>query len=339
MKRDFIGILLTAGILVIFFWNSVPQSTITTLKSVVPKAKAGRLDQQKNDFLRRMRNIQNERKQTLKKACKKYKSKIGKVDVYKHPPWNIAINDEYKLLYCFTPKVASTSWKRLLLVLNGFMNSTDDLPQHVVNRAGMNSFQYLEERSPKDVKYILSSYTKFMFTRNPFSRVLSAFRNKLAPDTNFSQTDIWRDKLGYYLSTLYTNETKGDTQTSYNLTFMDFVHFLTDPDQTDHKHWKNPHWGYQYQRCRPCEIEYDVIGKFESLQEDARYIMRIAHIGNVTSFPSSSGSNPTDSSNTRSLHSYYSTLPVSYIQSLYQRYIIDFEMFGYKKPTSNIPFK
>ncbi|XP_071951471.1 carbohydrate sulfotransferase 14-like [Antedon mediterranea] len=341
IKGDFLGILITSVVMVFLFWRSVPRSTVNSTKSVIPKAKSITVNEKQRDFLTRMRNIQYGRKQTIKEACRKYKNDIGDVDVFKKPPWNIAVNDEYRFIYCFTPKVASTSWKRILLVLNGFMNDTGDQPQYVVNRAGMSSFHYLDERSPKDIKYILDSYTKFMFTRNPFSRVLSAFRNKLAPDTNYSQSDVWRKKLGYYISTLYNknNEPVVDKDTSYDLTFKDFVRFLIDENQTNHKHWENIHWGYQYDRCRPCEIKYDIIGNFETLQDDSKYIMKITGTSDVTSFPSSNGSNPTNSSSKTSLQSYFSGLPLEYVRSLYERFKIDFEMFGYKRPTLNIPYK
>ena len=89
----------------------------------------------------------------------------------------------------------------------------------------------------------------------------------------------------------------------------------------------NPHWLPNVEKCMPCEIRYDYIGRFETLEDDAKYILH--SIGANLTFPSGSGSAPTNSSNDNKLFRAYQSVPPNLKERLYEIYKLDFQIFGY----------
>ena len=132
----------------------------------------------------------------------------------------------------------------------------------------------------------------------------------------------------------------------------------TFPQFVDHilKEWRghqcNEHWQPQYMHCDFCEINYDIIGRVESLEDDLNYI---AHMNNFTTLlpedrnkfhvhPSGGArfSPAPDLSKsdlmkkrkkTEKVIHYFRLLNSSQLNGLYSMYQLDFEIFGYtEKP-------
>ncbi|XP_072020144.1 carbohydrate sulfotransferase 14-like [Amphiura filiformis] len=276
--------------------------------------------------------IQRQRQQDIEDACKTYYSYTPKQKVLEKPPYEIIVDDHHQIAYCAIPKIASTSWKRVWAVLTGLANSTDKFSQQVINSAvSKTQMRHLSMYPPKLVAHILANYTKFMFARHPLSRVLSAFRNKLAPDSTFILRDKWQTYLGSYIISKYRLDDLryrdvNYTLEHYDLTFTEFVQYLTN--MTEARAF-NHHWMEMYAQCLPCEIQYDFIGKYETLSADAKYILKMLNLENIVEFPSLQGSSPTNSSTTDTLLSYYSEVPWEYVEKLLVRYNLDIRLFGY----------
>ena len=105
-------------------------------------------------------------------------------------------------------------------------------------------------------------------------------------------------------------------------------------------------------RCIPCAIDYDVIIKFESLEEDSQYLIEECHLENrlkvthenaaPTGVRTAQGqknkskkvksgkANPekSSSSSAQSLK-YYADIDPEKMKELYNHYLLDFEIFGY----------
>ncbi|KAJ7376053.1 Carbohydrate sulfotransferase 12 [Desmophyllum pertusum] len=79
--------------------------------------------------------------------------------------------EKYKLVYCPVPKVSCTVWKNLLAKLDG-ANIKKNVHKEVKYK--LNS---LQGYSLEDQRTILKTYTKFMFVREPFERLLSSYRD------------------------------------------------------------------------------------------------------------------------------------------------------------------
>ncbi|XP_038078589.1 carbohydrate sulfotransferase 13-like [Patiria miniata] len=280
------------------------------------------------DLMVKKSEEQRTRKSVLHEACKHYDKQTNWYSQMRIPP-NIIVDDAHKVVYCSVPKVACTSWKKVFLVLNKSFKNTSEISQYFANRDGQKMLIRLKDLPDADINRILKSYTKFLFARHPFSRVLSAFRNKLDPESTFERAEIWQRTVGKRILDEYRESRKAGAP--FDLTFEEFIRYLTDPE-VPRKKSSNKHWSRIYDQCLPCDIDYDVIGKFETLNEDSEYILRLIHADDVI-FPGSDSSSPTGSSNQTRLESYYKGVPLVDLQNLYQRFKIDFDIFGYEPPT------
>ena len=300
-------------------------------------------------FMSEQAEIQRRRRRQLRESC-------SRLDIEKNEnqsiPNNMIVDEKYKLMFCYVPKIACTSWKRVFLVLNGVMNHPDDLPQAVVNNViGPRRLKHLKDLPSARRADVLKDYTKFLVVRHPFERVLSAFRNKLSP-TSTSPSARWpQNKIGNYIMDKYRmeatlNNSRVNTTTRenillkqknrtvrYDLKFEEFVRFLINERKLRVDFANNLHWREIHRICSPCQIGYDIVSHFESLEVDAEYILRLVHADHVVQFPSSNGSSPTNSSSSSVYEAAFRGIDRDDLQSeLYQRYQLDFELFGYDKP-------
>ena len=235
------------------------------------------------------------------------------------------VDDKYRLVYCHVPKVASTSWIRVFLVLSGVFNHTYDADQAFVNRGAMQHLRLLSTYDGRDVQAILNNYTKFLFVRNPYSRLLSAYRNKLESRSRHTGRPPWRswiDLIKRQNQNKSTTGVNGHTETS-DLSFAEFVRFVSNPKTKT----SNKHWSPLVNRCHPCHINYTFVGKIESLETDVEYMFQLTKIDKLVKFPDAEGSSPTNS--TELMTSYYVNVTLNDMALLYRKFKWDFELFGY----------
>ena len=109
------------------------------------------------------------RQQRLRDYCEKHASSRNRSDQYNDHP--IIVNDEYKVIFCYIPKVACSQWKRVFLALD---NRTDVDDVH----DGKHYKFLFNDYSDEDIKVRLQSYFKFLFVREPLERLLSAYNDK-----------------------------------------------------------------------------------------------------------------------------------------------------------------
>ncbi|XP_030846602.1 carbohydrate sulfotransferase 11 isoform X3 [Strongylocentrotus purpuratus] len=275
-------------------------------------------------FIHSQEAIQKRRRDRISEVCERYPM-TSQDDVINKPPFNIIVDHDHKLLFCFIPKVACTSWKRIFLVLKGVISRTDDINQFAINHREQRNLNFFSRQSRRMRERILRSYTKIMFARHPMSRVLSAYKNKLAPDTTFNRARRWQKTIG---EGIFEHFHPDSTNNDYSLTFADFVKFLGEEGNLRGKDDK--HWMEMYKMCSPCGINYDIIGKFETMSTDAEFVLESLSLSNAVEFPSSTGSSPTNSSDY--VIPYYAQLPDDDVMKLYERYRLDFELFGYDIP-------
>ncbi|XP_011668709.1 carbohydrate sulfotransferase 11 isoform X2 [Strongylocentrotus purpuratus] len=303
-------------------------------------------DKESLDFMDIQADIQRRRRTQLKDGCLARDMHLNQgVNM---PGSKLIVDDKYKLVYCNVPKVACTSWKRVFLVLNGVMKHPDDLSQSQVNNhVGPRKLKFLNSYNKSRRAEILESYTKFLVVRHPFHRILSAYQNKLWAGSTSNSSTAFQSKYGLHILKQYRpntilNNKSGSIErkvisitkaqkVNYDLRFDEFVKFLTNTTEKASFLEQN-HWRAINQLCGPCQIDYDVIGHFDSLVDDALYILRLVHADHVVEFPSSKGSSPTNSSSNSLYESYYAEVPRTDLEKLYQKYRLDFELFGYEKP-------
>lgn len=226
---------------------------------------------------------------------------------------NLLVEENHKLLYCPSGKIASTNWRKVLLVLRGTYRNISDIGR---TGKGVYKHQYktLISYPPSTREELLRTYTKFTFSRHPFSRVLSAYRNKLV-SANSELVPKYKEAI---------SKANNFTVVKNRLSFKDFVKYLLSVNPSRY----NSHWNLIYHRCTPCAIDYDIIGNFETLNEDAMYILKTIYADNITVFPSYAG-HRTNSSSTDTLREFYSQISKEDRYALYRKYEMDFQLFDY----------
>ncbi|XP_051994218.1 carbohydrate sulfotransferase 12-like [Xyrauchen texanus] len=254
---------------------------------------------------------------------------------------HLIVDDRHGVIYCFVPKVACTNWKRIMIVLSQNLKTSDgasyrdpltitaEFSHSPTHHLTFNKFQRRFGRASRHLMLQkLKNYTKFLFVRDPIVRLMSAFRNKFAqPNEDFYK------QFGTIMLQQYANLSTppGSAQEAFAAgirpSFLNFVKYLLDAD-TEKKEPFNEHWQQVYRLCHPCQIEYDFVGKLETLDEDAEHLLKILGIDNQIKFPP--GFRNRTSANWE--QEWFANISLDDRRKLYKLYEPDFKLFGYDKP-------
>ncbi|XP_034230799.1 carbohydrate sulfotransferase 11 [Thrips palmi] len=279
------------------------------------------------------RGVFIERQDRLQRECQAYKRRQNalQLNASHYTPesiWDnkevlehIIVDQKHQLLYCYVPKVACTNWKRTLLYLSGTSNVTRslDIPADFVHRTGV--FPKLANFTIEDATHMLRTYTTFLIVRHPFERLLSAYRNKL--EQQYSSSKYFQTRFGRHIVKTYRkNPSNHSLLHGDDVTFSEFVTYLTTESGPEGEY--NEHWKPIHQLCAPCALRYDIIGKYETLYEDADYLLH-----QLGESPSAFPRFARPSNTTATLGKYFGSLTVDLLRKIYSVYEIDFRLFGY----------
>ncbi|XP_017558692.1 carbohydrate sulfotransferase 12 [Pygocentrus nattereri] len=253
---------------------------------------------------------------------------------------HLIVDDRHGIIYCYVPKVACTNWKRIMIVLSESLlvdgvpyQDPLDVPAELIHNSSLHfTFNKFWKRYGKFSRHLmkikLKKYTKFLFVRDPFVRLISAYRNKLEQVNE----DFYK-RFAVIMLKKYGNYSDPPASVvdafaaGIRPTFSNFIQYLLDPD-TEKAMPFNEHWRQMYRLCHPCQINYDFVGKLETLDEDAEHLLRILRVDNVVEFPPSHR-NMTVSSWEQD---WFANIPYESRKELYKLYEADFRLFGYSKP-------
>ena len=172
---------------------------------------------------------------------------------YYWPEHNFIPDHNYRFLYCPIPKIASSSFQSLISRLNSQNNVQKKVNYLYHCKYNLSLYNYKEREAVKILKD--PSYFKFVFVRNPWERLLSAYLNKF----------IRKQNLEFFVKEVVTNvyRQKGLTvDWEKSITFQQFLEYLSKT--RDEK--LNEHWKPQYLFLRTTK--FDFIGKLENIEKD-----------------------------------------------------------------------
>ncbi|XP_034825653.1 carbohydrate sulfotransferase 11 [Maniola hyperantus] len=236
---------------------------------------------------------------------------------------HILVDDEHKLLYCYVPKVACTNWKRILMILEGKWNDTDVLsvPASLAHSPGM--FRNLSMVSIEERNIMLENYHKMIIVRNPFERLLSAYRNKLEGD--LPSAKYFQDRVGRRIIKAFReNPSNESLEYGHDVTFKEFALFLTNKSRDLADIVNNEHWQPVTTLCHPCLIKYTLVGKYETLLDDSLLALHTINASHIQ-FPRLAHTSGTS----EKLRKYFSQLDLPLIRKLYKLYKYDYKIFNY----------
>ena len=154
---------------------------------------------------------------------------------------------------------------------------------------------------------------------------MSAYRNKFTLRYNTS----FHRRYGTKIVRRYRqNATDEAMRSGADVSFREFAEYLTDP-ATQRDGPLNEHWQTVHSLCHPCLIHYDLVGKYETLEEDANTVLQLAGANDGVRFPSYSKSTRTTD---QMAAMFFRNVSTRQQQQLYQLYKMDFLMFNYSTP-------
>lgn len=185
----------------------------------------------------------------------------------------------------------------------------------------------------------------FIIVRHPFERLLSAYRDKL----QYALPHTFHQKLGNMIVRKFRKALtyeRGDNthhplmNTAHHAylqskskkvgtrwpTFSEFVEFLLF--ESGHDSDLDMHWTPIADFCTPCQVRFDLILKFETLDDDQRYLIDKAGLSALIK-PEHKNSGKGQKNTNELLMNYYGQLTKSQVKGLYQVFRHDFEIFDY----------
>jgi len=222
---------------------------------------------------------------------------------------------EHRILYMETPKAACTTMKHFLRELCGapqieyplgeLRETRRDMFVHVRSNVPLPSLLDLDDDAQRQV---LSSpeYLRFCVVRNPYTRIVSAWRNKvLYCEPGYE--DVYHSMLGA-IPPLHGKRM---------LPFDEFLRFLEgEPDLCT----CNPHWRRQVDLLYVPAIAYTHVGRLENLSETMRMLR--AHV-NRAALPAIGASNSSRGGG--------GVLTESAAARIFALYSADFDTFAYER--------
>lgn len=267
---------------------------------------------------------QERRKAILSKTCQQHPEWNYSLDTLSHQPDKLRhflYNDEYKVIYCSICKVASTAWKSAFLVLMGRYKKVEDVNFGQWSKLLPILPSLGKMKNPEEIKRKLQTYKKFVFVREPFSRALSGYRNKLYKRNRYFEQLVGRKIIELFRK----NATKMDLKTGIGVTFKEFLQHLTQTQP----HELNPHWKPMYLITNPCAVQYDYIGHLETGAWDIENILNKTGLGKVVNIPKLTS----NLSNSDDIFSrFYGDIDAELINATYETFRYDFQLFGYPVP-------
>ena len=224
-------------------------------------------------------------------------------------PSHIVAIPSLKMLYCITPKVASRQLRKML--------------------RRQEKQRLLSNYPPNEQKENLKTYFKFTFVREPFERILSAYKDKFVyPRFPLPKLQLHGRAI---LRTVRPNASKSALDKLDDITFRELIEYLVTKGSNESTPVMDWHWDNYVNICGMCAVNYDFIGHYETFDQDLADFKEAARLSpqQATKFDARANNK---SSTTSSMLSYYSEIPVKWSDILGRLYRANFEMFGYNFP-------
>lgn len=255
------------------------------------------------------------RKDTIAKECRSFVSEskstggyrriIAKTMQARKPRAQMfTIDPRRSFAWCRTPKVATTTWARIMLQLYGVKKFG-----HYHSQMKRTEKRFISHWNKKKAVSSLVNkqrkYTSLLLARHPVDRLFSAFRDKILRK-----------------SIIVKNLNGGKKKP----TFAKFLTFIAmNSPTTYNRHWK-PNWVL----CNPCRYKYDYIVKMETFSRDSGSVLRQIGAGDLADVNHLNGRGKSN----RTAVNYEMLLknvPAHILEKVLDIYHLDFVMFGYDK--------
>jgi hypothetical protein len=230
--------------------------------------------------------------------------------------------EDRNFIFAYVPKVACTNWKSLLRYMAGVDDWLNTKLAHDKKNGGL---RYLNLNEANDAALLKSdNIKKFAMIRDPYSRILSAYLNKVESRLPLT-SDTGNANHDYFCNvTLKIDDFRKkhlDLNSYPNITFEVFLLWIKFG-----KDWesKDEHWATQVTLLRYPQVKFDIIGRFENIDQDSTQILN--QMGCSKAFPSQSDVKFAPTKASEKMDDYYSDVERGLVTNLFSA---DFSAFGY----------
>ncbi|XP_045108605.1 carbohydrate sulfotransferase 11-like isoform X2 [Portunus trituberculatus] len=291
---------------------------------------------EERQYLQGRVDVMVERARQVKHACLNPPS-------YRYRFPNLVWDTKHHVTWCPNYKVASTTWMINFLKLINFNDDNPNIPVNISPerreelkyspRFGAKHYEvfknYPTPKTWQEKMDVLQSSARVIIVRHPFTRILSAYRDKMIKPkplpAKFKFKELQKKIIKEY-------RPRDSPETSPFPTFPEFVQHIIDSTKyfTTGEDWRKnvkcwvPFWAM----CDVCSLDYNVIMKLETMTADERFLITLSdmkelkktdgewrHLRNVSS--------------TEAAPDFYRKLNTRQMLDLHQRYKFDFDLFGY----------
>ncbi|XP_049877189.1 carbohydrate sulfotransferase 11 isoform X2 [Pectinophora gossypiella] len=256
------------------------------------------------------------RREYLRNEC----SRTGLDDSsHKASAWEYLINRQYHVIWCNIFKAASSSWMYNFNLMANYTAAYLDKTKEVLLELARKKYG---RPSAEMVRKAQVDSISFLIVRHPLERLASAYNDKIVHAWPKSLHDILGRRIVQRYRKKMAVPGKPLPKQTYPV-FEEFVAYILDEKKAGRS--LDMHWTPYTDFCTPCKFDFDVILKFETLDEDQRFLIQLARLQNVVKPVWKNGYG-----NTRhDLSTLYSRLHRSQLDGLYNLYKYDFKLFNY----------
>lgn len=165
----------------------------------------------------------------------------------------VACSRQYRFVYIRIPKAANSTITKTLAA-NSFLYENHRIVSDPTGSLAKNRFTGITGTRCMTRKSLLKKYFVFSFFRNPYSRVLSAYLDKLGSDSNYAKYQWVADLMGF--------------PSTREISFSAFISFLENGNLNADAHWA-PQTNLSF---IPVD-ELNFVGKVENLEADLTMLM------------------------------------------------------------------
>ncbi|XP_045130164.1 carbohydrate sulfotransferase 10-like [Portunus trituberculatus] len=230
------------------------------------------------------------------------------------------------LVYCPVYKVASTTWSVYFLRLA----HTNIKKKRIGDLHTLMSDKYPPPKTNKERHALFPKSLRFITVRHPFTRLLSAYRDKI---DNVKPKPFQPYFLDLQRAIIQKYRAPHSNNTEPTPTFPEFVQYVIDATEnfTTAKDWAEHVvcWTPYWVQCAVCSSDYQVVIKLETMYTDVQFLAEVAQLKEIQNVKEWFNKNKSHGSSPSVIPDYFEQLTKKQINLLYQRYKLDFDLFGY----------
>ena len=209
-----------------------------------------------------MKEEMDRRREHAHQACKRQRKEVSWFTLA------IVVFRPLKLAYCHVPKTGTTIWTSVYRYLNqdlypNYLNNPFQMRKFYVHHKQMRHFETLDIFH-EGHGYLDTSFN-ILFVRDPYTRLYSVYLEKLY------LPDMWNNLGVEIVKHFRPYAIQRSSLCGQDVTFLEFIQYVV---QSETKHLKeHDHVSPITNRCHPCGIRYDVIGKEETFSRDVEFTL------------------------------------------------------------------